>query len=187
MKKRRYFWSALLLLVWVSIATAQSLVDEVCAEFVSDVLNSVDDVCEDLEGGNACYVQSPVSYVAQEGADFTFDAPSDIAPLDGFVSINTGSFDATEDEWGVVVLAYPSDEPESQLDDPLDSGLVRYLMMGDVTVTDTSDETGLDPMQSFTVSTGDDEQCNGAPNSLLMQTHRGVLFDVTFNGAEITM
>jgi|GEM_PF-6356266 len=187
MPDSRFFGSLFFLLFVIPIVAAQSLVDEACANLVSEVLNSVDDVCAELEGGNACYVQSPVSYEAQEGADFTFEAPSDIAPLDGFASISTGSFDTESGEWGVVVLAYPQEAPDSQIDDPLDSGMVRYLMVGDVTITDTSEEPGLNPMESFTVSTAAENDCNGAPDSLLMQTPRGVVFDVTVNGAEITM
>ena len=187
MQASRYFWSSIFLLLIVPVIAAQSLVDEACALLVSEVLDSIEAVCDEMDAASACYVQSPVTYVAQDGADFAFESPGDIAALDGFVSISTGSFDASSDEWGVVVLAYPESEPESQLDDPLDSGLVRYLMMGDVTVNDTSQETGLEPMQSFTVSTAGEQDCNGAPNRLLMQTPRGVVFDVTVNGAEISM
>lgn len=187
MMKRRSLWTVLLTLVAVPLVIAQSLVAEECALLVAEVLNSVDDVCEAVAGGEACYVQAPVSYEAQDGFDFTFAAPADIAPLAGFASLSTGGFDADADEWGVVLLAYPSDEPESDSDDALDSGLVRYMLMGDATITDTAVAEGGDAMQAFTLSTGAETGCNGAPDKLLLQTPRGVLFDVTVNGAQISM
>lgn len=184
----RFAVIVLLVIFVLSIAPsqtqAQDLVDDECAMLVLEALTQAEELCDDLNAGEACLSSGPVEFeTVPTFAPIEFSEPGDTVPIDVLTSIHTAPVNLDTGEWGIVVMALPS---QSQSADEEDTA--RLIMVGDVTLADANldDQTAM--IDDFTVKTGEaSEDCLGAPSNLIIQSPEATTTNLSVNRAEVTL
>jgi len=179
---QRIVWTTALGLLSVSLSLAQA---NTCPAIVEAALEAVDEFCQETGRNQACYGNIALTATPREGvADFDFDRVGDIANVSDIRSIQLQGMDEDEGVWGVALLRL-----QANLPDTFPGQGVTFLLFGDASVEDVSEE-GQNPMQAFILKTGlGDAPCEEAPSSgLIVQTPEGAgQVAVTVNGVDISM
>ena len=171
----------LVILLFVLLAAGVALQAQTCPPSVVEAITSIGTACADLEANSACYGNYNVQATFTQGTDASiFDQPSDRAPLEVFQSIRTAPY--TNSEWGVAVLKLRANIPNA-----LPGQAVTMLLLGDAQLQPVMG--GSSPMQAFTFSTGiGTPSCSQLPpSSIVLQGPRGMVVDLTINGANIRL
>jgi mannose-6-phosphate isomerase-like protein (cupin superfamily) len=161
------------LLLGFGIAAAQNSVEEVCAALVTQALEIAEEACSTLDANTACYGHPRAEAEAAGDAALTFETPGDKVMLSEVARLQTAPYDAESGEWGIVVV---------QIGEAVeDNAFNRLLLVGDTTLSNGS----TDDVTAFTIVTGAEESCVGAPNSVVMQSAEDTQFSL--NGAELAL
>ena len=170
-----------LLLGGALVIQAQS---ETCPAPVIDAVRAVGTMCDNLDRNSACYGSDHVDVTFSQPVDVTaFDQPSDRAALDLFQSITTAPLNTTTGQWGAAVLKLQANIPNT-----LPGQVVTLLLIGDARVENVADPTTQTPMQAFNFTTGVAPSCAEVPPSaLVLQGPRGMVVDLTINGANVRL
>ena len=165
----------------VSVVQAQT---DVCSARVEEALNSVDDICSDLDRNTACYGANAVDSVTvtdPRPADF-FVAPGDTGELVDFREISPNAFDPDTGDFGVSLLNVQANIPNT-----LPGQGVIFLLMGDARLTNEAGEDidGRTPFQSFFFVPGvGQSNCYEADPTLTIQTTGSQSVTLNFNGVD---
>lgn len=174
----------MMLLALISLYPLQAQTSETCPASVVDAVRAIGATCDNQERNSACYGSDHVEASFSQPVDAgLFDQPSDRAALDLFESIRTTPFDALTGRWGAAVLKLQANIPGS-----LPGQVVTMLLIGDAQVQNAADPTTQTPMQAFTFTTGVAPSCDQLPpSSLILQGPRGMVVDLTINGANVRL
>jgi hypothetical protein len=174
--------SVSLLLLGMSALQAQT--SETCPAPVIDAVHAIGTMCDNLDRNSACYGSDHVDATFSQPFDAsTFDQPSDRAALDLFQSIVTAPLNASTGQWGAAVLKLQANIPNT-----LPGQVVTLLLLGDTQVQNVADPTTQTPMQAFNFVTGIALSCAQVPpSSLVLQGPRGMVVDLTINGARVRL
>jgi uncharacterized membrane protein YgcG len=177
----RIAFFATLLLLCVSVATAQGT----CPEIVQQALQSIDRFCQSTQRNQACFGNVALTAEPQPGAAaFKFDQVGDITDVAGIRRMELAPMDTAAGAWGLVLMQLQADLPNT-----MPGQNVTFVLFGDVTLENAT-TPGQTPMQAFYLNTGiGDAPCAEAPASgVLVQTPQGVgqvAFNV--NGVDVQM
>ncbi len=179
---RNIRWVIGLFLITVTVA-AQT---DDCPAIVEKALTMTDEICANTERNQACYGHSLLTLQPKDNVGVTaFEAPGDVVSLSAIDSMTLNPLDETEGTWGVVLMRVQANIP-----DTLPGQNVTFLLFGDVTIEDASDQGDFTPMQAFYFTSGvGDAPCAEAPESgILIQTPEGVeQVQLNVNGANLTL
>jgi hypothetical protein len=184
MRKALIFGVFVLLSVAIVVVQAQSAE---CPELVEEALNSVDDLCSDLDRNTACYGASDIeseTVVSPRPEDF-FVAPGDLAGLEELTEIHPLPIDVDEKTFGVGVMNVQADVPNT-----VPGQAVIFLLMGGATMTNEGapETEGQAPFQSFYFLPGIGQSpCYQADPMMTIQTPGNIAITITFNGIETEM
>lgn len=156
---------------------------ETCPPAVVEAVRAIGGLCENLDRNSACYGSDHVDVAFSQPVDAgTFDQPSDRAALDLFQSIQTTPLNTTTGQWGAAVLKLQANIPGA-----LPGQMVTLLLIGDTRVQNVATGTQT-PMQAFNFTTGVSPNCAEVPpSSLILQGPRGMVVDLTINGAHVRL
>jgi hypothetical protein len=183
----RHRIALLLLLVTILLAggiPSQAQTGGTCPPAITAAVASIGAACNNLDRNSACYGNFNVQATFSQPVDASiFDQPSDRAPLDLFQSIRTAPFATSGAEWGVAVLNLQADIPNA-----LPGQVVTIMLLGDTQMQNVADPNAQTPMQAFTFSTGIAPSCAQIPpSSLVVQGPRGLVVDLSINGANVRL
>lgn len=157
-----------------------------CPAIVEQALTMTDEICANTQRNQACYGHSLLSVQPKENMSVgKFEAPGDFADLSAIDSMTLNPLDETAGTWGGVLMRVQANIP-----DTLPGQNVTFLLFGDVTIEDASDQGDFTPMQAFYFTSGvGDAPCAEAPESgILIQTPEGVeQVQLNVNGANLTL
>lgn len=156
---------------------------ETCPPSVVEAVRAIGGLCENLDRNSACYGSDHVDVAFSQPVDAgTFDQPSDRAALDLFQSIQTTPLNTTTGQWGAAVLKLQANIPGA-----LPGQMVTLLLIGDTRVQNVATGTQT-PMQAFNFTTGVSPNCAEVPpSSLILQGPRGMVVELTINGAHVRL
>ena len=178
---RKALVTACFMLSIVSVVQAQT---GACSAVVEEALNSVDDICSDLDRNTACYGASNVDSVtvADPRPDDFFEAPGDQGELVEFREINPRPFDEETGDFGVSLLHLQANIPQT-----LPGQGVIFLLTGDATLRNDSDpeDDEQSPFQAFFFIPGiGQSDCYEADPMLTIQTSGSTSVTLDFNGGQ---
>ena len=165
---KRWWWMPILLLM-AGLVTAQDAIGDACAIVLRDALDRVS-ACDDLAGAQTCFVNGSLNYVPREAAA-TFEETGDVINTSDFVSLTSSGLDVEAESYGIAVL--------NLTDTPMDPP--RMIVLGDVLLRDV----GSDAFTLRTQSAG--VACDGAVNTVLVETPPDMAYVFNINGADISM
>ncbi|MCS6837101.1 MAG: hypothetical protein NZ750_13925 [Anaerolineae bacterium] len=175
-----WMFASAMLSVGFSLAQANT-----CPAIVEAALNAVDEFCQETGRNQACYGNIALVATPRDGvSEFRFEQVGDIVNVSDIRSIQLEGMKEAEGIWGVALMRL-----QANLPDTFPGQGVTFLLFGDVSVEDVSQE-GQNPMQAFILKTGlGDAPCQEAPASgLIVQTPEGAgQVAVTVNGVDISM
>jgi hypothetical protein len=173
---RRQF-PLLTFLLFVLLAAGVALYAQTCPPSVAAAITSIGTACNNLDVNSACYGNFNVQASFAPGFDAgMFDQPSERAPLDAFQSIRTAPYTSTE--WGVAVLKMQANIPNA-----LPGQAVTVLLLGDVQLQSLAGSSAF----TFTTGVGAPSCAQIPPSSLIVQGPRGLVVDLTINGANVRL
>ncbi|MDQ7034241.1 MAG: LysM peptidoglycan-binding domain-containing protein [Anaerolineae bacterium] len=155
--------------------------DNICPEIVEETLQSVADICTNLDRNTACYGSTDVESTIIDGStpDF-FATPGDNAELLLFSEIRPQPIDEILGRIGVAVLNVQADVP-----DTLPGQSVIFMIMGDAQLTNES-ESAFQSFYFLPGITGSDD-CYEAEPILTIQTPGNITVDIVLNGVATEM
>ncbi len=104
--------------------------DEVCPDFINQVIEKLEENCSTVDRNSACYGNTQVNATFnQDVPEDYFSQPADQAELLSLQSISTTQIDVEEDVWGVALMNMQANLPGS-----LPGQSVNFLLFGDATV-----------------------------------------------------
>lgn len=185
---KRLLFLFFVLLAIPAIIMAQTIVDDRCTDLIRDLVELLEEICDPLMDEEACIVSnSNIPKFSTNAENIRNNSFVDIVPLSEFAYISTEFRGSSAYEWDVALLAYEKNTPETQPGNTMDIGYVRYLVVADAALSDISDDNSLSPMQSFSLQTEENTDCTLDSDKLYLITPRGVVIDVTVDGAHFYM
>lgn len=167
----------LTLLLLILLAAGIALQAQTCPPSVADAIASIGAACANQDGNSACYGNYNVQATFAQGTDASiFDQPSERAPLDVFQSIRTAPYSG--DEWGVAVLKMQANIPNA-----LPGQMVTVLLLGDAQLQSMAGSNAF----TFSSGVGAPSCAQIPPSSLIVQGPRGLVVDLTINGANVRL
>lgn len=113
--------------------------DDSCAALVSDVLDTVLEVCQGSERNSACYGSVRVDADPRDGAqEFTFETVGDRVPVAAIDRLDLAALDEEDGTWGIVLLRL-----QAVTEDTLPGENIIFVAFGDVRI-DNEIETPLE-------------------------------------------
>lgn len=176
---KRVFWFFVSAFLSLAVA-AQS---DSCPPLVYESIVQTNDVCNGTGRNQVCYGSIAIDVEAQADAEIIFAQPGDLSAITDIQSIVTSPLDADNDEFGIALMQVQANVPGA-----LPGQVVTFLLMGDVSLTNASDE-GQAPMQAFQFRTG-----IGAPScenvsydSLVIDSPDGLTVTFNVNGIDVEL
>lgn len=111
------------------LLTITVIAQDACSSYVSNVLATVDTLCEATGRNELCYGNNIVSVTTISGEELNFSQPGDIVPINNIASIRTNPY-AESDEWGIALMKLQANIPDS-----LPGQNVTFLLFGDVSLS----------------------------------------------------
>jgi uncharacterized protein YgiM (DUF1202 family) len=137
----RKYLMGLFLALFTIAAIAQS---NECYAVVQEVSQALEKNCANLVNNSVCYGYYHVE--AEFAEPVTFSEPSDIASIDGLLSLHTAPFDEATGVWGIALIRSQADLPNT-----LPGQSVTFMLLGDSRVTTALEETSFVPAEPITV------------------------------------
>jgi hypothetical protein len=115
-----------------------------CYALVQEVSQALENNCENLVNNSVCYGYYHVE--AEFAEPVTFSEPSDIASIDGLLSLHTAPFDEATGVWGIALMRFQADLPNT-----LPGQSVTFMLLGDSSLTTAVEENPFVPAEPITV------------------------------------
>lgn len=131
----RAIWTLSLLAIGASVG-AQPRQHPPCFALVQTALQAADAACEATGRNEVCYGNvSGVVTPAPGVSDVVFDQVGDIAPVDSIRALQLSPLDEVKQEWGVAIMRL-----QANLPDTLPGQNVTFVLFGDVTIEDATED-----------------------------------------------
>lgn len=126
----------LFLVLLISCLTPAALAQGDCPAIIATALEAVNSACNQTARNQLCYGHITAHITPREGiSDLQFEQSGDVAGIADIESLQLSSFSGTDGEWGVVLA-----KVQANLPDTLPGQNVTFLLFGDVSITDVSNQ-----------------------------------------------
>lgn len=160
----------------LSFTHAQDDPEDACEDMITQALQVVGSSCAEMGRNEACYGNTQISAEFAATPDDDFEEPGDITNALNLTSLTTAPIDLDEGIWGIALMQILADLPED------DDNALTLVLLGDAQLNSTES----DDLQAFTLSSGENDACESAPDGLLVHAPSGQRARIIVNGVELT-
>lgn len=155
--------------------------DEGCIDLYEDALQIVGTACAEMGRNEACYGHFALTAQLQAASDGQFETSGDIIDVIDIQSLETQPADPANGIWGVALLQLQADLPDDSDD------TMTFILFGDVEFENMGlSDIGGSELQSFSLQTGNADNCEALPDGLMVRSPDGQRARVMINGVELT-